>query len=421
MRTRLALLVSTALLVPAAAASAASGQAGALDPSFAGDGVRLLDHGRYYGAQPVTALLPLKSGKTMVAARLETADGTVSRLVRLRPDGSTDPGFRAEMPGPQVPRRLIRLGEGRILLAGSDPGTGFAMTSYRHDGSRDRTFGYRGVVTTGIVSGDDAIYDVRVDSQQRILAAGVAGDAFAVVRYLRDGSRDPSFGTDGIVRTVTGLGGNADVGAMRLQPDGRLLVVGGTAHDATHAEGIEVMRFDPDGSVDETFGGGDGIVTTTPVDYESTRADAVVRQPDGRIVVGGTAFMGDNSFFCVARYLPDGSPDPDFGNAGLASSTIRPYYSAINALALQRDGRIVAAGWTDREGRPNALALARYRTDGRLDTSFSGDGAAVVGLGRTQDSRLLAVATRGGRITAGGETGTAGSPNTVGVVIRVRG
>ena len=411
-------LAAGVFLLPAGSVAAAG--SGALDPAFSGDGTRILDHGRSYGAQPVTALLSLASGKTMVASSLETADGSVSRLVRLRADGSTDPGFRAEMPGPQEPRRLIKLDGGRVLLAGSDPGRGFAMTSYRHDGGRDISFGYRGIVDVAIVSGDDAIYDARVDSQDRILVAGVAGDRFAVVRFLPDGSRDPSFGDDGIVQTAAGFEGNAVVSAMRLGSDGRLLVVGGSAHDATHAEGVEVMRFDPDGSIDETFGGGDGVVTTAPMDYDSSQGNAVLEQPDGRIVVGGTASMGDNSFFCVARYLPDGTPDPDFGYAGVTSDTIQPYYSTINALALQGDGKIVAAGWTDREGRPHALAVARYRTNGRLDTSFSGDGAAVVGLGKDQDSSLLAVTTRDGRIVAGGETRKSGSPNSVGVVVRLR-
>ena len=271
------------------------------------------------------------------------------------------------------------------------------------------------MVTTSITTGDDEIYDVRVDQDGGVLAAGVAGDRFAVVRYQHDGSLDPTFGDAGVLVTTAGFGDGAQVTAIRLQPDGRLIVAG----IASRVAGFQVMRFGLDGAPDPTFGGTGTVVTTIP-DAEWSAAYALLPQGDGRIVVGGVTGEGENSRFCLVRYLADGSLDTAFGLGGIVENDIRPFYSEIHALARQRDGKIVAAGWTDRYDHPDALAMARYRPNGRPDPTFSGDGAAVFGLGKDQDSSLLTVATHRGWITAGGETGMDGSANTVGVVIRVR-
>ncbi len=150
-------------------------------------------------------------------------------------------------------------------------------------------------------------------------------------------------------------------------------------------------------------------MTTYPPGREYTRAWAALVQPDGRIVVGGSGYgEGDHSYFCLARYLADGTPDSAFGRDGVLSTRIQPYYARVHALARQGDGKIVAAGWTDGEGWSDALALARYRPDGTLDRTFSGDGKAVVDFAR-RTAQAQAVTARHGRIVAaGGLTSFAG-------------
>ena len=125
-------------------------------------------------------------------------------------------------------------------------------------------------------------------------------------------------------------------------------------------------------------------------------------QPDGRVVVGGSGYgEGDYSYFCLARYLADGTPDSTFGRDGVLSTALQPYYARIDALARQRDGKLVAAGWTDGEDWSEALAVARYRADGTLDRSFSNDGKAVVDFAR-RTAEARAVVTRNGKIVAAG-------------------
>src|SRR5581483_7860800 len=133
------------------------------------------------------------------------------------------------------------------------------------------------------------------------------------------------------------------------------------------------------GGLDPTFGTGGRVWTdlatlATPlrgavagdVALGSSSASAVVVQPDGRIVVGGSTQSGGSTAFAILRYLPDGRPDPSFGSDGLTVTDFDPATNdAIRSLALLPDGRIVAAGVAG-----DAAALARYRPDGQLDTTF---------------------------------------------------
>jgi uncharacterized delta-60 repeat protein len=129
------------------------------------------------------------------------------------------------------------------------------------------------------------------------------------VRYLPDGTSDLAFDGDGIVTTdIFGKGDQAN--AVAVQPDGKIVVAG----FATHATGIDsdfaLARYNPDGTLDTSFDG-DGIVTTD-LGTQSDDARALVIQPDGRIVVAGTA--GED--IALARYMPEGKLDTSFGNGG---------------------------------------------------------------------------------------------------------
>lgn len=374
-----AAVVAAAAVLSPGSAVAADGR-GKLDPTFSSDGKAVASVSGVERASGVDVVVQ-GSGKVVTAVRVTRAGKSsfgVSRLARNgRPDrsfsgdGSRTTGFT----GNDVPYRVVRLGRGRVLVGGSAGGS-FGLAAYRGDGSMDRSFGVRGKVVTELAAGPARVLDLRVQPDGAILAAGPAGDQFAVVRYLADGTRDPSFGVDGVVLTTDGFAGEAL--NLRLQADGRLLAVGETGPTGPGGvTGFAVSRFDPDGSLDESFGGGDGRVETYPPGREGSRAYAVLVQPDGRIVVGGTAFgEGDYSRFAVGRYLPDGTPDPGFGEDGVTVHFVKPYYARIHALAQQQDGKIVAAGWTGGEG--TALVVSRYRTDGTLDETLSGDGVTLV-------------------------------------------
>ncbi|GAA2146878.1 hypothetical protein GCM10009844_23520 [Nocardioides koreensis] len=399
-------MLAAVVMLAAGSSPVLAARSGGRDQSFAGDGVAVLDFGPRADGAAAGDVLVTSSDKVVTVGPVGVGADTVFGVSRLRADGTPDRSFHGtgrrltSLTGRDVPRRVIALGGGRQLVGGS-AGDAFGLVAYRRDGSPDPGFGTGGAVTTDVTAGPDQVLDLRRRPDGSILAAGTAGEGFAIVRYRPDGTLDPGFGDAGVVVTTAGFWGTPN--AVRLQPDGRLLVVGSSEPDAHGYLGFAVMRYTADGTLDETFGGGDGLVTTYPPGREYSRAWAVLVLPDGRLVVGGGGYgEGDYSYFCLARYLADGTPDSTFGQDGVLSTWLQPYYAHVNALARQGDGKIVAAGWTDGEDWSDALAVVRYHPDGTLDRAFSHDGSAVVDLAqRTAEAR--AVATRNGKIVLAGE------------------
>jgi uncharacterized delta-60 repeat protein len=420
-RPALATLAAAGLVLALAAPAPAAPQAGSLDRAFSGDGRIVQGFGGGFETVSTRDVLVTSTGKVVTVAALTKPGAAYWGIARMRADGSPDASFRGNgrrttaFEHDDVPHRVISQGNGRILVGGSG-GDAFAVASHDKDGSPNATFGGDGKVTTDVTPGLDYVTDLRVLSGGKILAAGFAGDQFATVRYLPTGVPDDTFGGgDGIVLTTDGFDGKPY--AARLQSDGKLVVVGET----DPYDGFALTRFDTDGSLDDSFGGGDGRVETgAPGDTERALANAVAFQPDGRIVIGGRTFgPGDSAKFAVARFLDDGTPDESFSGDGVAFHQFQPFFATVHALAVQPDGKIVAAGWTDQQSATSdTLAVARYRSNGTLDPSFSGNGKAAVAYGERGRAAAAAVAVRGSRVVAVGEVEKPGS--TRGIVVAFR-
>lgn len=218
--------------------------------------------------------------------------------------------------------------------------------------------------------------------------------------FATPGDADTTFGTDGFASLD--FGGD-DFGAdVVLQADGKIVMVG-TAASMTGGQ-IAVARFLSDGTPDPDFDG-DGKVTTMPGSNNSGRAIAI--QSDGRIVVAGHADNGtEHDDFVVVRYNPDGSLDTSFSGDGIATANIvggPSRQDRANALAIQPDGKIVAVGYsTSGDGPPPSISLVRYLPNGTLDTSFGGTGKFATQVG-TSDSEARGVAIDGaGRVLVAG-------------------
>ena len=420
MRASLTLLVTTVLMVPAGAAGAARSP-GDLDPTFSSDGKAVVDFGRHTTTEMARDVIVRAHGKVLTVGTVATATGSSWGLVRLRGDGSPDPRFSGNgrrtttFTGHEDATRVVGLGRGAFLVAGSAGGS-FALARYLEDGSLDRGFGGDGKVTTDVSAGTDRILDLRVEPDGSVLAAGIAGDQFAWVRYTSDGALDDSFGTGGIVLTTAGFVGTPST--VRMQPDGRLLAAGYAATGAAGEDEYSVARFTTDGALDPTFGAGGRVSTGFGLTDEDSRADAILVQPDDRILVAGESAEagGDYRFFSIARYLPDGTLDPSFGGAdgdgpGRTTELGAEYYSGTDALALQPDGAVVAAGWTTTfEQNRDVVGVLRYTADGLVDRSFSGDGLVPFAFPTSADRKLrtadaYAVAIRDGRIVVAGTAG----------------
>src|SRR5205823_5199649 len=136
-----------------------------------------------------------------------------------------------------------------------------------------------------------------------------------------------------------------------------------------------VARYNADGSLDTTFGSGGTVTTNFGPGATYDDADGVAIQSDGKIVVAGTCNRGgSDNVFAVARYNADGSLDSTFGSGGTVTTDFGLGGSddSAYAVALQPDGKIVAAGATYLGGVPGDFALARYNPDGTLDSTFGG-------------------------------------------------
>lgn len=308
--------------------------------------------------------------------------------------------------------------DGKAVVAGasgdrSSPGGRFALARYRTDGNLDSTFSFNGrvasVVSTG---GEDVAEAVALQPDGKTVVAGRSpspggkGDAISVVRYNKNGSLDPSFGGDGKVVTELEVGSAGE--AVAVQPDGKILVAGSIRSLAPR---FGLVRYNPDGTLDETFSS-DGIQSTGFGD-DAGLAEAIALQPNGKILVAGTLFFGGDEDFALVRYNPNGSLDATFDGDGKATTPIGPGGDHARAMTLQGE-KIAVAGFAQESADPSAevdFAVARYNANGSLDNTFDGDGRVTTPVsvpGRPEDVQAV-LAQPDGRIVVGGRADESGS------------
>ena len=326
---------------------------GALDTTFSGDGKRMVDLGS--GSSQANAVIIQDDGKIVVAGYAETATGRDFALARLRPGGGLDPTFSGDGKkttdlGSDLEEIYgvgVRL-DGKIVVAGYTFGTDsdLALARYRPNGALDTTFSGDGrrVIDLG---GDEAIWAMTLLPNGKVLGVGEAfGDAdkdFLLARFRAGGALDGTFSGDG--RTLTDFGGTEQANAIAIGPDGKI-VLAGTANLGADDE-FAVARYGPSGGLDETFSG-DGK-RIPPLSLAGDQAHGVVVQPDGKIVVAGYAWNGSDDDYVVVRLRPGGGFDPTFRDEddGIAYIGFGFGHDDGFALARQPDGRLVVAGYAD--------------------------------------------------------------------------
>jgi uncharacterized delta-60 repeat protein len=232
-----------------------------------------------------------------------------------------------------------------------------------------------------------------------------SGEDFVVTRYNTDGTLDNTFGRGGKVRTdFPGLA--AVPSSVVIQPDGKIVVAGGAFPLFTFLGNFELVRYNPNGSLDRSFGGG-GIVTTTFP--EGSYAFDVALQPDGKIVAAGTVFVNfdpgepSDTDFALARYNPDGTPDATFGNGGQVSTDFVGMEDDAFSVLIQSDGKIVAVGSANDPATFYDFAAARYLSNGAIDMTFGVAGKVQTDFGDQNFDRARSAALQpDGRIVAAG-------------------
>ena len=281
---------------------------------------------------------------------------------------------------------LVRRSSRVLFLCGLSLAVLLTRDSGAAPGDPDPSFGEDGSLTTPFGESQSTAYALVLQPDGKVVAAGYSTTytglppyyssyAFALARYDSTGTLDEEFGTGGLV-TLPAANFPSEARALVLQPDGKLVAAGssyGTDQD------FAVVRYLSDGSLDDGFG--TRGQATTPVGTSSDAARALVLQPDGKLVAAGYSDVSESSQFALVRHDPDGGLDGTFDRDGKVTTPIGDAAEA-QALVLQPDGKLVAAGFAQHyTGQPpfysaSAFALARYNPDGSLDPDF-GDGGIV--------------------------------------------
>ena len=245
------------------------------------------------------------------------------------------------------------------------------------------------------------------------VSAGISNGKIAVLRYRPDGSLDPTFGGDGIVRTDPTP--TFDDGlAVGVEADGQI-VVAGEAGTSGPNERFVAIAYGHHGSLDPTFGG-DGMVFTdlTP---KTDLPYGLAIQGDGMIVVAGAArYGGPNSRFALVRYERDGSLDSTLRGDGTVITNLTPYADVAYGVAIDPGGRIVAAGQAGDGGPAPRFAAVRYLANGALDPTFGGDGKVSTDLTPFSDSAYRVAVQTDGSVVCTGVAGSGGSHASFAVV-----
>jgi uncharacterized delta-60 repeat protein len=294
--------------------------------------------------------------------------------------------------------------DGRIIVAGTandavttTSGNDIVLARYEANGALDATFGALGRVATDL-GGTEVAYDVGVQTDGRIVVVGAANapDQMFIVRYLTNGFLDPAFGTGGIVRPT--LPGSPTAFAVAFEPSGNIVVGGPSGAAATL---MTVLRLQPNGTPDPTFGTA-GVATIDP-SSNGTGGSLfdIALQPDGKIVLAGYANAGaSNIEVAVARLTTSGAPDAGFGGAGVVRTDVSPSVDLAHDVALQPDGMIVIAGYAS--GPTIETLVIRYGgTNGAPDLTFGSGGVALTSVGQNNQARALVVQPDGKITTAG--------------------
>lgn len=383
--------------------------AGNLDISFGGDGIVSTPIPNVSRGS-ATDIIIQPDGKSVVSVFAIGQSGFDLAVVRYNPNGTLDTSFSGDgivntpfgSNNTDTANALALQSDGKILVAGTlitSQSAGFVVLRFNSDGSLDTSFDGDGIVVNSVFISADGL-DIAVQADGKILVAGhafnVNGDFFSVTRLNTNGSLDSTFGNNGTAAISFGF---IDFFSdMVLQPDGKIILMGNADVSSSNPYPA-LVRFNSNGVLDNTFDG-DGRVTTQ---IEGLNGSALALQTDGKILVSGS-LSGD---FAVLRYNSNGSLDTSFSGDGVVITSFGPNSDAANDLIVQPDNKIIAVGETAVGQTLNDLdiAVARYNTDGSLDTTFGNNGKTVTRIGNGSDlANAVALQADGKILLAGAGT-----------------
>lgn len=348
---------------------------------------------------------------------------TVGLMVALAPTAAAAPGdldtgfgtggkvttdFGATPSEPEIGNDLLRTSTGSLFVAGrrglGTPGVGpstFGVAKYTSSGALDTGFSGDGKVATGFGDTLSMARSVIEAGDGKILVGGFTGGEqiadLALAKYNADGTLDTSFGGgDGKVTTDLTNGLGDGIRGLSLTSGGKILAAGAAGADSF------IARYNSDGSLDTGFGGGDGVVIT---DFGTgDHLFALEELSSGKMIAAGSA----NSDFLLVRYNSDGTLDTSFSGDGIVTTDFNGLSDLAFGFTQAPGGDYVIAGAVDAPEPfgtvgPIKVGVIRYNSDGTLDTGFSGDGKVTTDVNtlRADEARDVAVDSNGKIVIAG--------------------
>lgn len=358
---------------------------GRLDRSFGSGGSVQGDRQAWGGRNAFSETMAIQAdGKIILAGSVQYGSSgelalTDFALARYTPQGRLDPSFgkagemrtHLESQSALSIRSIALQRDGKILAGGSVDGDS-ALVRFTANGHLDPSFGRSGTILTRAYGLDQ----IALQGDGKIVAAGTGPnidnpEGFILARYTPAGKLDPSFGSGGLARTgrfqrppgePNYLPESAYPEAVAIRPDGTIVVAGSSS------SGIALARFTSEGHLDPSFGHG-GMTDDDPqrrFRQQNGGVYAAAFQGDGKIVSVGRTVAPHSDWrtnLAVVRHTRDGQLDTSFGDNGVALANLGDE-SEAHAVAIQRDGTIVAGG---SGGNGSKVALARFLPNGRLD------------------------------------------------------
>jgi uncharacterized delta-60 repeat protein len=408
----LSLFVATVTLTPAAALAASPGS---LDSSFASQGIATMGQNtRLFGTAAQS------DGKVVAVGESGTASSADVLVARFSSSGALDHSFGSGglVQGPAVPaakgtaslaRAVAIQPDGKIVVVGKATTTdgtgtdGLLIERYNANGSLDHSFGSGGLVNLLSSTYGDG-YAVAIQPDGKIVATGAAdaagsGGTFprvAVVRLSSNGSLDPSFGSGGI--DVLDLGAYSYAYAVALQGDGKI-VIAGSQRPGLEVTNALIARLTPSGARDGSFAGSGAFAQQYAASggaYSGFGAVAV--QPDGKLVAAGAATNATGADAFAVRFTSSGAQDGSFGSGGVVRSTSAVNYTPFgsgapgaDAIAIAPGGDVVTAG-VFTDAAVSDAALWAFTPGGAPDPRFGSHGTVVTSIAGAAGSELAALA-----------------------------
>ena len=280
-------------------------------------------------------------------------------------------------------------GDGKIVLAGGTHSTttDFLVARFNPNGTPDTAFGAGGRVFTDFGGGDDGPQGVALQPDGKILAVGWTNPAgtdvlrFAMARYNPDGSLDSGFGQGGMVTTPVGSGWGGAANDVAIQADGKILAAGYAGRQGAEANDLALARYNPDGSLDPSYGGAGTGVAITAVGANASAAGLAL-QPDGGVILAGFTSTNGVYSLALARYLPSA---PQIGS----------FTASPNPVAAGSAVTLSASNITD--ANPNStIAQVAFYLDSNGDGILEPGTDALLGYGSlTNGVWTLTVSTTG--------------------------